>query len=222
MDFDGLKTRIATRLNRSDLTSEIPGFIASAEDVMNAVLRRDPVRPMMATATSNVSSDSFALPADCIDIIQINASDSTESWELVRVSPRDNLDWQAERALPYGEAYDNSRPKIYRVVGDTAYLPFAPTEGFTATLDYYQEIPALASDNTSNWMLANHAIVYEHGALAAAYAHLRDEGAEAKYKNDFLEGLNLVLGSYPETGNPANLRLTDSPLVSTRWSIING
>lgn len=55
--FSGLKAAVADYLNRDDLTSVIPGFIALAEAKFNRKLR---ARQMIKRATATIDSQYFA------------------------------------------------------------------------------------------------------------------------------------------------------------------
>lgn len=224
MDYNSLVTTAASRLNRSDLNSLIPDFITRAEDEIFARLARQPVRPMVETATTNlVSGDQdTSLPSDFIDAVDATLTDADDNvWRLVRIAPADQADWYATRALPYRTDYNSDRVHHYTIKGTTIELAEELEASHTLTLVYFAKPDRLTASTLTNWVIDNHADVYEFGTLAHAYRHLHDDEREDRYISKFLGAIDFMLAAYPEKGNPAERR-ADLPVVTSRWSITNG
>ena len=219
MNYATLLTTVASRLNRDDLTALIPDFVARAEEEINARLATTPIRPMGAISTSAIATASGGLPADFVDVIDLSAADATESWQLVRLDAASPSGYYATRSLPYSVDYDSTRPRHYSIVGSTLVLSAAPASVLTLTMRYWQRLPVLATA-LNNWLSDRHSDVYELGALAHAYRHLRDDAARDAHKAMFGEALELAMASYPEMAQPGELR-SDLP-ITTHWSILNG
>jgi hypothetical protein len=214
MDYTSLVSTVATRLDRVDLSALIPDFIARAEDEIFAKLRATPVRPMQSLATGSILNSTFAAPTDFADAIDLLASDGDTSWRMVRLGLEDDADYYATRSLPYRTQYDSTKIRHYWLVGSTFTLPSAPETPLSYTLRYFAVPQRVASDNASNWIIDNHADVYEFGALMHAARHIRDDELEDRMLDRFSTAIGLMLDAYPERQNPGELRAADAP-----WSL---
>lgn len=220
MDHASLISVVESRLNRTDLTSLIPTFILRAEDTIRARLAQNPVRPMAAKTTSTLTAGDteISLPSDFVDMIDLRASDGTDSWQMLRLDTADSFDHYSTRILPYALNYDSTKPRHYDIFGSTIEISEASDDDLTFTLRYYQKLPALVSGE--NWLAAAFGNVYEFGTLAHAYKHLRDDDAASANLELFLGALDDAMASYTERANPGERR-SDIPLTQT-WSILNG
>jgi hypothetical protein len=161
--YPQLQSAIADWLERGDLATRIPAFIALAEAQMNRTLR---VRRMVARASATVDGAFSATPADFLEAISLTASDGSRSWDLEPAAP--------EVALRQAAGEVTGVPRSWALVGtEFRYMP-APAAPLTAELTYYARIPALTESSPSNWVLADHPDVYLFGALKEAAPFLRD------------------------------------------------
>jgi hypothetical protein len=161
--YPQLQAAIADWLERSDLATRIPAFIALAEAQMNRTLR---VRPMVARASAAIDGAFSATPADFLEAISLTASDGSRSWALEPAAP--------EAAFRHGGGEAAGVPCSWTLVGtEFRYLP-TPAAALTVELTYYARIPALSDGEPSNWVLADHPDVYLFGALKEAAPFLRD------------------------------------------------
>lgn len=163
--YSALKASIASWLNREDLTSQIPDFIALAEARFNRELR---VNAMMQRDFTVASSDYVALPNDWLQHVSITIT-----------SPTDN-----QAALTYitaEEYYDRRNngltglPLYYTIIDDNILLLPAPPTNVTLEIVYYGAIPALSNTTTSNWLLARSPDLYLYGSLIQAEAYLQND-----------------------------------------------
>lgn len=223
MDYNSLVSTVATRLDRTDLSTIIPDCVARAEDEIFAKLRSSPVRPMQKLATGSIITATFAAPGDFADVLQLLVSSGTDSWQMVRLGLDADPDYYATRSLPYRTQYDSSKIRHYVIVGSTFTLPQAPTSPLSYTLRYFG-IPAnLSSGNITNWVIENHADVYEFGTLMHAARHIRDDELEDRMLERFSTAIGLMLDAYPENQNPGELRATDAPwAMRSIWNINDG
>lgn len=76
-------------------------------------------------------------------------------------------------------------PEVMAVDGDDLRAWPTPSANVDAVLRYYRTIPALADDNTSNWVLANHPNAYLYGALAVGFGYHDDTQNESKFRAKF-------------------------------------
>jgi hypothetical protein len=157
--YSGLVTSVGLWLERSDLGTMIPDFITLFEARMNRILR---VPEMEESADLTVTDGVADLPADWLAIRHLYWNGSNDS-EIVPV-PLSTL----RRDYPQS-AYTN-RPQVYAVVGNELHLGPQPSADAdeALTLLYYEKIPALSSDNETNWLITSHPDIYLYGTLAQA------------------------------------------------------
>jgi hypothetical protein len=150
-----LVTAIATFAWRSDdagFLAAIPTFIGLAEERFNRELR---VRWMEASETITITDGEGDLPDDYIVYRNVVAG----TCPLEAVEPT----WMQKKGFSEGSFFSVSGNKI-RV--------YAPG---TVVLDYYQRIPALGCDTTSNWLLEKYPSLYLYGSLLEAAPFMMDD-----------------------------------------------
>lgn len=158
--YSDLRTAMGTVAVRSDMATYSADCITLAEARFNRELR---VRRMIARATATISDEYSAVPVDFIAPRTFVVGEQAVTY----VTP-DKAD---ELAL---EEDFNGDVAVYTVVGgEFRYLP-APTESVSATLTYWQRIPALAS-NSTNWLLTTSPDAYLYGALVQFGMIVSDE-----------------------------------------------
>lgn len=144
-----LASAIAAWLNRSDLTAQIPSFIALAEAEFNRKLR---VMDMETRATAAAVDTPITLPDDCLGIKEV----SLDGLKLNYLA-----DILAEDQNASGPT------RSYSVLDDAIYLYPAPSSGEVA-ITYYRQIPALTETNSSNWLLTRAPDLYLFACLMQA------------------------------------------------------
>ncbi|HVY35411.1 MAG TPA: hypothetical protein VG960_13450 [Caulobacteraceae bacterium] len=204
--YDGLKAEIAAWLRRSDLTSEIPGFIALAEAHMNRRLR---VRPMTVRLAQTWDTEYVALPADFLSerLVKLTSGGLT----VLRYLTPEEMDARAA----------TGRPQFYGLYGGELRLHPAPDQAYGGELVYLQAVPALSDSNPSNWLLASHPDAYLYGALTQSAPYLRAD--ERLQTWTALFGAVLTdIETADRAGAAAKLH-TDAPIaVGERFDIIRG
>jgi hypothetical protein len=160
-----LKTTVADYLNRSDLTSVIPGFIALAEAKFNRKLR---LRQMIKRAVGQIDTSFFAYPGDWLQAkeFQLN-TDPIVRLKFVTEAYGDEL--KATSFMAAGQ------PIYYTITGSQLEFIPSPDTTYSAELTYYAKIPALSDSNTSNWLLLYAPDLYLYGALLEATPYLKDD-----------------------------------------------
>lgn len=171
MDYPGLIAAVGDFLNRADLYSQVPTFIALAEAKISRQLR---VRAMMVNATATISAEFQSVPTDFAGPISM------------KLSTGETLDCIAPDAMsavkaPGGQDHQSGKPVRYCVVGASFQFSPVPSVSYTVYLVYYGAVPALSSINTTNWLLTQFPDAYLYGALeqAAPYANDRRAGTWA-------------------------------------------
>lgn len=169
-----LKTAVANWLNRSDLTSRVPEFIAIGE----AVIAGDPdpldpealpgvrCRAQEKRVTASISTRYVDQPTDMLEMrnIQLNAS----SIRALKFRTPEQID----------NEYDSSAtgtPETFTLIGDEIQFAPSPDATYTAELAYTARFAAFSADADYNWLLTNHPNVYLYAALIAAEPYLKND-----------------------------------------------
>lgn len=184
-----LQTEIAEWLDRTDLTSRIPGFISLAHGYLNRTLR---TQAQYAVVDSNVSSPYLALPDDWLETINIDRLDSIGS-PLEYLSPSALLSVAKQHPAP-------GRPRCYSIVGGRLRFLPVPDKEYPIRMEYYRKIPALSGTNTTNWLLTANPDVYLHGSLLYANKYLRDTEGMAVAKADLDEAVSQIEAADERSG----------------------
>ncbi len=193
VDYSTLQTAVASWLQRSDLTSNIPDFISLFEACANRRLR---VRQMEATATLTPASGAVALPDDYL------------SWRRVTWtgSPRIELEFVHPSVLQgYYPTSPADVPKLFTIEGST--LKVAPQDTTPLEFDYFQKIPSLSSGNTTNWLLTANPDLYLFGSLVEAHGFTVDFEKLAAWEMRRNEIFDEVIRLNNKTQGPAAIRV---------------
>lgn len=176
--YTGLQASIAGYLHRTDLSANIPDFVALAEARIARDLRlRSQISFSSLTTTGGVNY--VSLPSDFLDIENITLVSDIER-SLTYETPE-----QIDVRFPLGSS--QAKPAVYTLIGSRVYFGPCPDTTYTISFTYYQRFSPLATTPT-NWLLANHPSIYLFASLAEAAPFLIDDARipmwEAKYKAD--------------------------------------
>jgi len=162
--YSELKTAVADWLNRSDLTSAIPNFIALAEAEMNRQIRH---RKMVTRATATLDTPYFAVPSDWKETIrfQLNTNPVTP---LVFVTPEQLL----EDSQKYSAA---NQPMFYTSIGQQFEVLPQPDGSYEAELLYYAKLPSLSDAAPTNWLLTESPDIYLYATLIQSAPYLKED-----------------------------------------------
>lgn len=157
--YSDLQNLVASRLHRTDLTTEIQDAIRLAESEMQVDCK---LLEFESTATITVTSGTGSLPANFVGMRSIYWDDDSDH-VLTYITP-DVFD--SARSSTGGDPYE------YTISGSTLRV----TEGATgsAVATYYAKFTALSDANTSNALLSNHPDAYLYGTLKHMALHTRD------------------------------------------------
>lgn len=162
-----LKQAVADWMNRSDLDTKIPDFIANGEARLNTMVRH---REMVDSATLTFDATGEAtLPTGYLEWRALKlATTPVARPEYVEPDSREFM----YRFRPY------SVPQYFTIMHDTVFVQ--PATATTGTLYFYKKLDALTAQNTSNWLLARSPDCYLYAAVLEGHNYLRDmEGMEA-------------------------------------------
>lgn len=148
-----LKTAVANWLHRSDLTTQIPDFIALCE----ADIRRDlRVREMEASTSVALASTELAIPDGFLETRRVMVDDIVVDYLL---------------PIQFNAIKDQTTYN-YTVLGTNFVFQSASGD---VQIDYYKAFAALSASGDTNWLLTNHPDVYLFGTLAWACTYTQDD-----------------------------------------------
>ena len=168
--YEGLCTSIADVLNRQDLNTGIPNFVALA----TTRIQRDMVRVkhpyMMTRSKASVVQNYSPLPNDFVSMYQLLDQDT--SVVIDYLPPDQTKEFMSNGMAPL---IGSNSPVYYTILGNR--LRVMPTPGTTApaTLDmwYYNRLLPLNTTNTQNWVLTRYPDLYLYGSLVHSAPYLK-------------------------------------------------
>lgn len=170
-NYSELKSTIADFLNRDDLTSVVPTFIALAEAQMNRDLRH---WKMEQRATGTLNSEYSLLPTDWLETIQVHVTgDGTYP---VQLASRDSI---ADRRSANNDT--SGRPRYYSHADSSIELYPSPDSDYVIELLYYQKLDALGDSTPSNWLLIEAPDVYLYASLIHSSPYLQEDARAATW-----------------------------------------
>lgn len=200
-----LKASLAEWLNRSDLTSKIPEFIALAERRFNRVI----VAPEReTTTTASLAVEALSLP--------------TDFWQLRSIyldtDPRQKLE-QVTLAVLRSEYADQTtgKPRVFAIADGQFIFGPAPDATYTVEIVYTATIAPLDGTTATNWLLDKHPDIYLYGSLLAAEAYVWNDERLPVWKNALDEALGELAGVSNRQRYSASPMRLRSPVVG--WGI---
>ena len=165
-NYTELKSNIADFLNRDDLTSVIPTFIALAEAQINRDIRH---WKMEQRATGTLNNEYSLLPTDWLETIQVHVTgDGTYPVEL---ASRDAI---ADKRSANNDT--SGRPRYYSHADSSLELYPTPDADYVIELLYFQKVPALTDSATTNWLLSDAPDIYLYASLIHSSPYLQEDG----------------------------------------------
>lgn len=178
--YTELKASVADWLNRDDLTTEIPDFIALAEAQMERALR---TRQMLTRTTLTVDSEFETTPADFLEVRALKLTSTNPDTPLSFMT-MDSLDAEAIRST------GSSRPKFFGVVGTEFRFVPTPDASYTAEIVYFAKLNKLSSSVATNFLLTSSPDAYLYGALLQAAPYLQDDARIQTWATLYERALN--------------------------------
>lgn len=195
MTYALLQTQVADYMHRTDLTANMPTFIALAESMLFRELK---VKDLETSVTGTTSGGSIALPDDF---------DSVSRVTITYASSERSLDYASR---PEDYVSGGTVPKYYALEKDALRL-FPAASGYTYTLYYIPIIPALSDSQTTNWLLTNARDLYLYASALEAAKYARDAAETAKLNDLVAPMLDSVRRLSERRGQPANGSLQVKP-----------
>ncbi len=170
--YSELQTAIANLINRDDLTSRIPEWVAAAETrihygSMEAPYQSDPlrIRAMEESVYTTISDGSVQLPTRFLQARRLyTAGDNGR--KLNFLDPDEF--WNRYTRTTSGV------PVHFSLEGENLLIGPTPNGSYTAELLYYEAFAALSASTDTNWLLQNAPYAYVHGAAIEGFRYLRN------------------------------------------------
>ncbi len=167
--FDSYTSLVATIgdwLNRMDLATSIPAYIALCEAEVNGD-DRFRTQDAIVRATASASQSYLPLPGDYLSMqnIRVVASPPFDPLEFISPNQVDNYRGRYQVA---------GVPRKYTILGQQIEFLPAPDLTYTIEMSYYGRLPPLAT-NSTNWLLQKYPHIYLYGTLLQAAPYLKDD-----------------------------------------------
>ena len=195
-----LKTAVASWLNRTDLTSQIPDFIRLAEQRIyygsDAPYQSAPLRipAMEANTTGSITAGTIAFPTRFLEPISLAVTSGNTTWDMDYVTPK-QYRLKSNDACP---------PSFYTYRNGAIYT--AGTGAADYDLDYYESFALLSADADTNWILENSPGLLLYGALVESAPFLRDDDRVGSWFGMFKAALSAVNRSANRQGGTLVVR----------------
>lgn len=177
-DLATLKSRIASDLHRTDLTTSIASAISDAiADYQGRRFHFNQVRDTFVTVAGQQFYEAGAGADDIpTDIAELDAVSLTVSGDTRPVHPRSYA--ELERLI--ASTTSRGQPSVYAWYDEQMRLYPVPDAVYTVTLSYLQRIPVPAADGTSNaWTTEAEQLIRAAAKKALQRDVLRDPEGEA-------------------------------------------
>jgi hypothetical protein len=215
--YAGLKTALASLINRRDFADAIPTFIALLETDFDADPRTALHRRRICRSQSTIDSEYKTLPANYLSLQSVDLDTSptrrlkyVEPDNLVRMK-EDNTQWQAISAGNFGS--EPGPPEFYSIVGtEIRFLP-APQTSYTCDLTVYERLDALAEDADTNWLLTYFPHIYLYGSALHSAPHLGADDRLDMWRSLYSDAVVKLMDSDPVKTDSSPLRMDHSGLV---------
>ena len=162
--YSELKTAVANWLNRDDLTSVIPDFIALTEADMDRKIRH---WRMEQRSTADIDARYTQLPSGFMEAVRFHLDVDERPIDLV--TP---VFMQKQRQ---SNSDTSGRPLYYSIIAGQIEVWPTPDSAYTGELYYYARTTPLDDSNTSNWILDYFPDAYLYGALVHSAPYLVDD-----------------------------------------------
>lgn len=173
--YAGLKASIADWSTYSDVTTEIPDFVAWAHQ---EICRRLRANVMLATADLTLSAETVAQPTGFLGFKRVYL-DTTPRRRIFTTS--------AESAMDLGFQMAPAQYPTH-VAKEGTLLRFAPPFTGTTTVAkslYFKKPTTLTADGDTNVVLAEYPYLYLYGSLEALHAFKEDAEMASSFGGKF-------------------------------------
>lgn len=180
--YTELQTAVGNWMNRGDLSSRIPEFIAMAESRINRRLRLLQ-QETLATRTygSGDTTRRVSLPTGFLELLSLAIKADTEP--ATSYVP---LTYKAPEHIADYIIAGSGKPEVYTLRDEIEFNRTAGSD-YTVRIHYLKRWD-IAND-TTNWLLTNVPDVYLFGALACAEPYVKNDSRMPVWKSQFDEAM---------------------------------
>lgn len=182
MNKAALRTQFKALLNRNDCTTALADtFIDQAVGRIQRTLRIPTMERAAVVSFSPALPDSFVLPSDFLQFIDLYHEDANGCGNKLRQIPRSQF-----LGFPRGQG----TPQVYIRTGASVQVKGTPAPGSTLSLLYYGELSDLVNETDTNEVsdIAPELIIYAALSFAADYfVDERKEAFEGVYARTYQE-----------------------------------
>jgi len=178
MDYASLQTSIAAWLNRDDLSSYIPESITLAEAEFQRTIR---AREMLRNADTTTSVVSVQLPSDFLELRHITLTSENQPLYYATLAELDDIRRNVQVA---------AQPTHVAVYNTKLELAPVPDKQYTLEIVYYQKIPELSSNTSTNWLIAAYPDVYLYGCLTKAAPFIGEDERTNVWRQEYTNAVN--------------------------------
>ena len=165
LTYADLQEAVVNWLNKPDVAQSVPTLISLAEADINRRLRHI---KMQKRSVASIDTQYYGVPSDWLETVRFSTT-GRGSTQIDLISHADLLDRSSRASGAAG------KPIYYAMTGTEFELYPEPDGAYDSELVYYGRIPALADDNTSNWLLTEAPDVYLYGALVHSAPFLGED-----------------------------------------------
>lgn len=212
-----LVASVADWLNRTDLTSQVPDFIALMEADFDADVRTARHRRRICRSTGEIDSEYETLPANYLAIQSLEIALDDRSWRLEHITPEEMAnrkqavdDWRDALEDENSDLTDVP-PKYFSIVGTEVRLFPEPETTYTMLMNVYEKLYALATYDT-NWLLETYPQAYLYGSLLQAAPYLKDDERVPVWQALYDQAIQKIETSDPLPNDPNVIRSDTPPL----------
>lgn len=185
--YTELKSAIGDFLNRDDLDSVIPTFIALAEADINRSVRHWRMEERSSGQQSG-GDQYMQIPADWVETIRMHVvGNGTSPINLASIAAI--ADMRASRGDESGV------PTHYAHVRGEFELYPTPVEDTDIEMVYYKKLDALGDSQASNWLLSEAPDVYLYGSLIHSAPYLADDARLAVWAQMYSAAVSNLIDS---------------------------
>jgi hypothetical protein len=208
--YTDLQTAIAEWLGRetdAGILARIPDFIRLCEAKLNRDMRSNKME-RRSTATVNMDADEpefISLPADFQTMRRVRLSSVDGKPRLNFMSGGQADEWRSRCGNVTG------RPEYFTIFGDEMELIRSPDMAYTIEMVYRANIPALSTDNPTNWLLTAFPDIYLYGALIETAPYIKEDERINVWGSGFqtvLDSINQLARDQAYNAGPMTARVT--------------
>lgn len=208
--YTELQTSLAALLNRTDLTTVIPDFIALFEADFDGRPDTATHRRRICRSTATIDAEYEALATNFMGVQSISL-DTDPVRRLEYIDPdsmvrliEDQAAWEALNTIDFGS--DPAPPRYYTVVGTEIRFFPAPEQEYTCLLTVYERLARLSDTVADNWLLTYFPQVYLYGSALHSAPYLTNDDRLATWGKLYEEAVAKCAASDPMQTSKLPLR----------------